>query len=138
MKVKQGNRKFRWNTWGWFGSQIGSTAWLFIVAADTVPKSALAATWLASCAAAPNILGCILWMKRDRLAPYPAIQLLITGIGVFTLLALLIADHFSVLPIIDSRLMASPRQAYWLLCIFPLLMAWFAYMEHTQANRNNT
>jgi hypothetical protein len=126
MKAKGSSGRFQWNAGGWFGSQLGSTVWLFILAGEMLPKSSLVATWLGLCAAAPNILGCILRMKRDRLAPYPALQSLVGGIGAFTLLALLIADHFHVLPILDSRLMTSPRQAYWVMCIFPLLMAQFA------------
>jgi len=119
----QGTGGFQWNTGGWFGGQIGSTLWLFIVAYETLPKSASAAAWLAFCAAAPNILGCLLWQKRDRLRPYPAIQCLIAALGMFTLLALVVADHFLVLPILDSEGIASPHRAYWLLCLFPVLMA---------------
>jgi hypothetical protein len=93
---------------------------------------------LAFCAAAPNLLGCMVWMRRDRLAPYPAIQCLVAAIGVFTLLAFIVADHLQVLPILDSRFMTSPRQAYWVLCLFPVLMAQFAFLEHTASKRNRT
>lgn len=135
MKPKQGTGRFQWNAVGWFGSQIGSTVWLLILAGETVPKSALAAGWLAFCAIAPNILGSILWIKRDRLAPYPAIQFLVAGIAVFTLLALMLADHFLVLPIIDSRFATSPRQGYWVMCMFPILMARFAWLERAASKR---
>ena len=138
MNPKPGTGRFQWNAGGWFGSQVGSTVWLFILAYQTVPKSAPAATWLLLCAVAANILGCILWMERDRLAPYLAIQCLVAAIGVFTLLALLVADHFLVLPIIDSRFMTSPRQWFWVICLFPLIMAQFALLEHAASKRNKT
>jgi len=80
----QGTGGFQWNTGGWFGGQIGSTLWLFIVAYETLPKSASAAAWLAFCAAAPNILGCLLWQKRDRLRPYPAFSVLSRPRNVYT------------------------------------------------------
>ena len=138
MKPKLGTGAFQWNAGGWFGSQLGSTLWLFILAGEMVPKSVFAATWLFVCAAAPNILGCILWMKRDRLAPYPAIQFLIAAIGAGTLVALLVADHFLVLASIDSRWKSSPRQAYWVLCIFPMLMAQAAWLERSASKRGKT
>ena len=72
-------------------------------------------------------------MKRDRLAPYPAIQFLVATVGVFTLLALIEADRFRILPIIESRLTTSPREAYWLMCLFPILMAYFAFRNKTRS-----
>jgi hypothetical protein len=138
MKAKQGNGRFQWNAGGWFGGQVGSTVWLFILAGETFQKSPHAAMWLTFCAAAPNVLGCLLWTRRDRLAPHPTLQFLIAGIGLFSILALFIADYFHVLPIIDSRFMTSPRQGYWVMLIFPLLMAQFALMELAGVNRNKT
>jgi len=132
MNPKQGTGSFQWNAGGWFGSQLGSTLWLAAAACMVFPKSPSAAAWLAFCAVAPNIMGCILWTKRDKLAPYPAIQCLVATIGVFTLLAILLADHFLLLPVIDSRLMTSPRRVYWVVCLFPVLMAWFAFLNKTR------
>ncbi len=132
MKPKQGTGRFQWNAGAWFGSQVGSTLWLFAASCQTFQKSVAAATWLIFCAAAPNIVGSILWMKRDRLAPYPAIQFLIATVGVFTLLALLEADRFRVLPIIDTHWTTTPRQAYRLMCLFPILMAFFAFQNKTR------
>jgi hypothetical protein len=138
MKPREGTGRFQWNAGGWFGSQVGSTLWLFILAYLMAPTSTTAAAWLAGCAVAPNLLGGILWMKRDRLAPYLAIQCLVAAVGVVTLLAFLVADHLRVLPILDSRFMNSPQQAYWVLCLFPVTMAHFAYMEHATSKRNKT
>ena len=138
MKAKQGNGRVQWKAGGWFGGQVGSTVWLFILAGETFQKSPPAAMWLTFCAVAPNVLGYMLWMNRGRLAPHPALQFLIAGIGLFSMLALLTADYFHVLPIIDSRFMTSPRQGYWVMLIFPLLMAQFALMERASVKRNKT
>ncbi len=138
MRAKDGSGRFQWNAGAWFGAEAGSTAWLFILAGETAPKSSVAVTCLGICAAAPWVLGYMLWRKRDRLAPYPAIQALVACIGAFTLLALLIADYFQVLAVIEARIMTTPRQAYWILCIFPLLMIQFAFLERAALNRKRS
>lgn len=51
---------FQWNTGGWFGSQLGSTAWMLVGAVVLIPHAAeVAGVWL-SCFAVANAIGS--WM----------------------------------------------------------------------------
>ena len=83
----------QWNGWMWFSVQLGSTAWMLLAAAgrrgsppDSPPSGC--------CFAAANTLGTWLWRRRDRMAPYPAYQLLVLSISGSSLLGLLIFDWF--------------------------------------------
>lgn len=82
---------FQWDKGGWFGSQLGGTAWMLVgsvVLARQAPE--VAGVWLA-CFAVANAIGARMWWRRDRLRPYPALQalLLLCGIhGVVALVAL--------------------------------------------------
>lgn len=79
---------FRWDAGGWFGSQLGGTAWMLVGAAVLAPRAAdVAVVWLA-CFAAPNAIGCRLWRRRFRLGPYPATQALLLTCVMSGLLAL--------------------------------------------------
>lgn len=136
MTPKQGPGQFQWSTGGWYGTQVGSTLWIFLLAATLFPKSTSAGVWTGICALAPNILGCILWMSRRKLAPYPALQMLIGIIGLFALLAMLAADHWVGLATIEPGWRKSPVESWWVLCIFPAMMVWFALMERAAVKRN--
>lgn len=84
--------QFQWNTGAWFGSQLGRTAWL-LVGATLLALQAIwvAVCWLASFVLA-NAIGTWLWRRRDRLRPYPALQLLCIVCAACGLLALLVLD----------------------------------------------
>ncbi len=84
----------QWNGWIWFGVQLGSTLWMLLAAAGTAPFApGLAAVWLL-CFAVPNALGTWLWLRRDRMAPHPAYQLLVLLICGSSLSGLLTFDWF--------------------------------------------
>src|SRR5688572_9898745 len=73
----QNPRASHWNAGGWFGSQLGSTAWLFVAAFVLGTESPGSAAVLFGCALAANLIGCVLWSQRARLDPYRASQLLV-------------------------------------------------------------
>jgi hypothetical protein len=65
-----------WHAGGWFGSQLGGTAWLFIGALVVVFESPASAAVLLGCGLASNLVGFVLWSQRTRLNPYRALQIL--------------------------------------------------------------
>lgn len=123
---RPGLGSFQWNTGGWFGGQIGSTAWLVPGAVMLAPRApGVAGVWLACCLAV-NALGVALWRRRDRLRPFPAIQGLLMASG----LAMLVA--FGSLSLHASELRSAVGFGHrdWLaLAGVPVLMAWFAVLD---------
>jgi hypothetical protein len=92
---------FQWNTGGWFGSQLGSTCWMLVGAAQFALHAPLIGiTWLL-CFTVANAIGTSLWLRRDRLGPYPAIHILLLVIAISGLMALV---SFGVLRPADVRL----------------------------------
>jgi hypothetical protein len=66
-----------WQASGWFGAQLGGTAWLFISALVVARQSPQSAAVLLGCGLAANLVGCLLWSQRARLDPYRALQTLV-------------------------------------------------------------
>jgi len=86
--ARQGPGRFQWNQGGWFGGQIGCTAWLLPTGLILLfQKPFIGIIWL-TLFAAINGFGCWMWSWRDRLLPFPAIQMLLTACGVGGLIAL--------------------------------------------------
>ena len=125
----QGKGRFQWSTGGWFGAQIGSTAYLVVLGALLAFPSPRAGILLLVCGLLPNIIGTWIWMRRDRFAPYPALQLLGGTLFVFTALALgglvLGSARLGLLP----SSIAEARQVAWIILIYPAMMLMFHFQE---------
>jgi hypothetical protein len=139
---RPGPGRFQWNTGGWFGGQIGCTAWLLAGAVVTAAQAPWVAALWVLCWALANSVGTVLWLRRDRVAPYPAVQGLLASCAAAGLLAVVIL-HASGLD--DVRLgvqwrdgalgLVNPpggtlRPVYAALLLgVPAMMGWFAIME---------
>ncbi len=74
----QGTGAMQWNAGGWFGGQIGGSCWLLVAAVlYAVMGLYTVALAVGGCFLAANIVGTMLWRRRFRMAPYPAMQLLV-------------------------------------------------------------
>jgi hypothetical protein len=130
-----GPGRFQWNTGGWFGVQLGSTLWLILAAAMQLPDYFEARVVALSCFLVPNIFGLVLFLNRNRVAPYPAIQWLIGVIGVVTVMFLLYLNRLGLVQEIDPRLSYGRWGFYLLPVLFGGLMASFHLMERNAVKK---
>jgi hypothetical protein len=79
---------FQWNRGGWFGAQIGSSAYLIILGLALVTVDLTLGIIIALCGVIPNIMGLMMWKRREIISPYSAFQYLLLTIFVFTTVAL--------------------------------------------------
>ncbi|MCP3903239.1 MAG: ABC transporter ATP-binding protein [Planctomycetes bacterium] len=128
-----GPGRFQWNQAGWFGAQIGSSLWLLITAAIMFARDWRLGLLTLACFLAPNIVGTMLWRRRDRIAPYPAIQIMLAtlaGAAVLAVVVLHAADHLQYL---DPRL--GSEAWYLALLVIPAMMIAFHAMERAGERR---
>jgi len=85
--------KLEWNLGGWFGGQLGGTLWILIAAALSAIRDLETGALVFVTFLIPNIIGTIMWQRRDRLSCYVAIQMLLPLVGVFSFLAVYILDR---------------------------------------------
>ena len=83
-----GRGRFQWNIGGWFGSQLGGTVWMLVGAAVLASQAPWIAAWWVACFLAASAVGIGLWLRRDRIRPYPALQALLATCGLAGLLAI--------------------------------------------------
>jgi hypothetical protein len=130
---------FRWDAGGWFGGQLGGTAWMLVGAAVLAPRAAdVAAVWLA-CFAVPNAIGCRLWRRRGRLRPYPATQALLLACVMSGLLALaalhVMRPGLRIAQPPGVRLADEPRLVLGLLLMWGGLALTFHLLERSARER---
>jgi hypothetical protein len=131
---KEGSGKFQWNTGGWFGAQIGSTLWLLLLGMILLNKNVIIGSIILLFFILPNMMGWIIWHERHRIEPYPAIQALLGMIGFSSLFAVIILDLSGYITKLEPGMRDSPKQAYWYLLIFPVLMIAFHFLNSKEKN----
>ena len=87
--AKRGDGAFQWNVGGWFGGQVGATLWLIGLGVLLLVQGRLVGAGVLALGLAPNALGGLLWSRRARVSPYPAIQALVGASGLCALAAML-------------------------------------------------
>ena len=130
-----GPGRFQWNTGGWFGAQLGSTVWLLGAALLLLPKQAGAGIVALFCFLIPNICGGILYLRRNRMAPYPAIQWLLLVTGVVSFIFVIYLNHSGLVQKIDPRLSYEQWGFYLLPVLFGGLMVLFHVMERNAVKK---
>jgi hypothetical protein len=120
-----GSGCLRWNAVSWFGLQLGLTFWLLPLAIGMWSQGGRGlALAVIACLLVPNVLGTVLWSRRDRVRPYPAMQLLVLFAGISAGVALALVTWASTFGI--ARAAANP---WWLLLLFPALLLVFRMVE---------
>ncbi len=135
MKPLEGTGAFRWSTGGWFGSQIGGTGWMIPYGIIAALKSLLPGLFILGCAILANVIGHQLWKRRDRIHPYPAVQMLVFEVGVISAMVLWVGYQTNLIAAFDARYSENPEKSFWILLMFPMIAAYFAFLEKAGRRR---
>lgn len=131
-EARRGTGAFQWNGGGWFGGQIGGTAWMLVAGVLVLAQGSLLGLAILVCFLIPNVVGVALWRSRDRIRPYPAIQALVVVMGVCSVLTLVAFD-------VSGRLAAyspgSSWSVYWILLVFPTTMMMFHLQNRSRGTK---
>lgn len=137
MTPRPGNGAFRWNTGGWFGGQLGATAYLLLIGIVVLIDSPKDGLPILVCGLIPNLFGYYLWRRRARIRPYPAIQALLLTTFLCTL-AFGAFVRWQADPRITETYFKGIEKGGWILLLFPALMLQTYYFERvnkTKAHR---
>jgi len=132
MTPRKGDGHFQWNTGGWFGGQIGCTAHLLVLGPWIAIHEILPGLLILAWGILANLVGFGLWQRRDKIAPYPALQLML----IVTLLAAVagfVTAHYSSNG--GKWAFVMNANSPWILLWFPVLMLLICCLEHAGKKR---
>lgn len=135
--ARLGPGRFQWNTGAWFGAELGSTVWLLGAAAALLPTYVEAAVVAFLCFLLPNVIGLVLYLRRNRIAPYPALQGLILLVGIVSILFVVYLNRAGIVDQIDPRLGYREWGFYLLPVLFGGLTVLFHSLEQSAVKRRN-
>jgi len=117
-----------WNAGGWFGGQLGGTAWILVAAALTIGQDTSTGLILLIIFLVPNIVGYLLW-RTQKLSCYISIQILFSLIGVFGLLAIYILEHRHQWIEIQTGSSISAASAYYMVIFITAILMVVFYLR---------
>lgn len=127
--------KLEWNLGSWFGAQLGSTAWILIASVLTVARDFRTGALVFAVFLVPNIVGTVLWRRREHLSCSIALQVLLPAIGVCGLLAVYILDRTNHWLAIQS---GGSVSAPWGYAIIILVVALLMVVMHARYGRDTS
>lgn len=134
---KRGKGSFQWNAGGWFGGQIGGTIWMLLAGSLVLYQGSWLGAVILLFFLLPNVIGSLMWYRRDHISPYPAVQALMAVVGLFSLLTLAAFDVSGRFPGPGPHSQGSPRSLYWIMVIFPATMIMFHLQNRSGGKKRN-
>lgn len=107
----------QWNAGGWFGTQLGASAWMFVAGALALRQDVAAALIVLVLFLITNTIGTGLWLRRDRISPYAGIQTLLAVLGATGLAAVYVLDRSGIFETIQIGARASAQSMYLVLIV---------------------
>ena len=118
-----GPGRFQWNTGGWFGGQIGGTAWMAVLGTGLIEIDRVTAALVLGLALLANAVGFALWLGRYRVPPFWAMEALIGFCGLAGLGVVWLYTRSGI------EVTTSAAPTYWFLLLYPALMLLFWVWE---------
>lgn len=121
-----GKGRLQWSA-GWFGGQIGGTAWMLVMAAIIFPREIVAGSaWLLGFVVL-NAYGSYMYINRDRFEPLASIQwfLGISAVVMISLWTVLVLGYSELLPVVNS----SATKGYFAMLVIPGLMIYLLVFD---------
>ncbi len=126
-----GTGRFQWNAGAWFGSSIGSSAWMLVTSCFLLVNGQAFLASLPATIFALILLGStILWSRRDSIFPFSALMTLLALIAVsFPVVWCVVQSYGSPSTLTAMNWPESPWIRLLVIAIVPTAMIWFFVLE---------
>ena len=119
----------QWNLYGWLGGQLGGSAWMLVAGLLSFSADRTSAVTVIVFFALANLVGVILWRRRNRLSPYAAIQILLPVIGVLSLAAVYVLERAGIYETIQVGGTVSAKATYVVIAVVVAALMLMFYMQ---------
>ena len=121
--------ELKWNRGGWLGSQLGGSAWILVAGLLTLPKNLPVAMGVIALFGIANIVGWILWRRRETFSAYLGIQILLPVLGLCGLGAVFLLERSMIYGAIQHGGTVSASKTYLILILVVVLLMLVFYIS---------
>ncbi len=128
------SERLRWNAGGWFGGQVGATAWILVSGILTAGRDLTTGMVVVQLFVIPNVIGVVLWLSR-KFSCYASTQILIGVAGVCGLAAVYILERAHAWSYIQTGGQVSAQSACWLIALIVSGLLLMCYLRFGRGSR---
>ena len=128
------SNQMRWNIGGWLGAQVGGTAWILVAGILSLWIDVNTAMIVIGLFVIANVVGMLIWRRRDKMSAYAGIQILLPIVGAAGLATVYMLERSNIYEAIQVGGTVSARSTY---VIIILVVAALMLMFYFQFGRKH-
>lgn len=121
--------QMQWNLGGWWGAQVGSTAWILVAGILSLWVDVTTALIVIALFVLANVFGMAIWRRRDRLSACAGVQILLPIVGAVGLVAVYMLERSQIYESIQVVGTVSARSTYGMIILVVAALMLMFYFQ---------
>ncbi len=123
------SNQMRWNIGGWLGAQVGGTVWILVAGILSLWIDVNTAMIVIGLFVISNVVGMLIWRRRDKMSAYAGIQILLPIVGAAGLATVYMLDRSNIYEAIQVGGTVSARSTYGIIILVVAMLMLTFYFQ---------
>ena len=123
------SNQMRWNIGGWLGAQVGGTVWILVAGILSLWIDVNTAMIVIGLFVIANVVGMLIWRRRDKMSAYAGIQTLIPIVGAAGLATVYMLERSNIYEAIQVGGTVSARSTYGIIILVVAVLMLTFYFQ---------
>ncbi len=123
------SNQMRWNIGGWLGAQVGGTAWILVAGILSLWIDVNTAMIVIGLFVIANVVGMLIWRRRDKMSAYAGIQILLPIVGAAGLATVYMLERSNIYEAIQVGGTVSARSTYGIIILVVAALMLMFYFQ---------
>ena len=123
------SNRMQWNIGGWLGAQLGGTVWILVAGILSLWVDVNTAMVVIGLFVLANVVGMLIWKRRDKISAYAGIQILLPIVGVVGLATVYMLERSNIFEPIQVGGTVSARSTYGIIILVVVVLMLMFYLQ---------
>ncbi len=123
------SNQMRWNIGGWLGAQVGGTVWILVAGILSLWIDVNTAMIVIGLFVIANVVGMLIWRRRDKMSAYAGIQILLPIVGAAGLATVYMLERSNIYEAIQVGGTVSARSTYGIIILVVAVLMLTFYFQ---------
>lgn len=123
------SNQMRWNIGGWLGAQVGGTVWILVAGILSLWIDVNTAMIVIGLFVIANVVGMLIWRRRDKMSAYAGIQTLIPIVGAAGVATVYMLERSNIYEAIQVGGTVSARSTYGIIILVVAVLTLTFYFQ---------
>ena len=123
------SNQMRWHIGGWLGAQAGGTVWILVAGILSLWIDVNTAMIVIGLFVIANVVGMLIWRRRDKMSAYAGIQTLIPIVGAAGLATVYMLERSNIYEAIQVGGTVSARSTYGIIILVVAVLTLTFYFQ---------